>query len=50
VTTSTEYYIYDFTAVVASIGGGIGMFLGFSCFGVASKAVSALYEYLSRSK
>ena len=35
-----EMYLYDATAIVASVGGGIGIFLGFSCYGLLSKAIA----------
>ena len=37
-----EMYLYDATAIVASVGGGIGIFLGFSCYGLLSKAIAFL--------
>ena len=43
VSVATESYLYDFTAIVSSIGGGVGIFLGFSCFGMISSALSKLY-------
>jgi hypothetical protein len=42
---SSEYYIYDFVAVISSIGGGIGMFLGYSCFGTISTFISEMYHH-----
>ena len=50
-TKHKEYYMYDFTAVVSSIGGGIGIFLGYSCFGVASSGLQKIYQrYINRNK
>ena len=46
VTVSKESLLYDFTAIVSSIGGGVGIFLGFSCFGMLSSALSKLYAKL----
>ena len=43
-TNHIEYYVYDLTAVVSSIGGGIGIFLGYSCFGVASSMLKKWYQ------
>ena len=43
-TNYIEYYVYDMTAVVSSIGGGIGIFLGYSCFGVASSMLKKWYQ------
>ena len=44
-TISSESLLYDFTAIVSSIGGGVGIFLGFSCFGMVSSALSKLYAW-----
>ena len=44
VTISDETLMYDFTAIVSSIGGGIGIFLGFSCYGIFSNLLSKLYS------
>ena len=32
--TEEEIYIYDFSAIVAGVGGSLGLFLGFSCLQV----------------
>lgn len=40
----SEYYIYDFTAMVASIGGGLGMFLGVSCLGMTSYVFKMIFK------
>ncbi len=37
VISSEEYYIYNLNTLVASVGGGLGMFLGFSIFGTISR-------------
>ena len=37
VISSEEYYIYNLNTLIASIGGGLGMFLGVSIFGTLSK-------------
>lgn len=39
---SREMYLYDEAAIFASVGGGIGIFLGFSCYGIFTKAISFL--------
>jgi hypothetical protein len=46
---SSEYYIYDFVAVVSSIGGGVGIFLGYSCFGTISSFISEMYYHIMKS-
>ena len=40
--------MYDFTAVISSIGGGIGIFLGYSCFGLASTALHNIYRFYKK--
>ena len=37
-----EYILFDSNSVVASIGGSLGMFLGFSCLGLGSMALRKL--------
>ena len=37
-----EYYIYDINGIVASVGGGLGLFLGFSCLTMITKAIDTL--------
>ncbi len=32
ITVMQEYKIYDFNDIVSSVGGSLGLFLGFSCF------------------
>ena len=41
-----EYFMYDMVSVVSSIGGGIGIFLGYSCFGILSSTINNLYNQL----
>ena len=43
---SNETYMYDFTSIVSSVGGGVGIFLGFSCFGIFSSALNSLFQLL----
>ncbi len=31
ITRRIEYLVYDFSAIVAAVGGSMGLFLGFSC-------------------
>ena len=44
-TVYTEILAYDLTAITASIGGGIGIFLGYSCFGMASRLLHDLFKH-----
>ena len=37
VETEEEILIYDFSEIVAGVGGSLGLFLGFSCFQVKVK-------------
>ena len=37
-----EYLVYDLNGIVAAVGGGLGLFLGFSVFSVATKGIQAL--------
>ena len=39
-----EYFMYDMVSVVSSIGGGIGIFLGYSFFGILSSATNKLFQ------
>ena len=39
-----EYFMYDMVSVVSSIGGGIGIFLGYSFFGILSSAINKLFQ------
>ena len=32
--STTEYYLYDFAAIVSAVGGNLGLFLGFSCYSI----------------
>ena len=34
---SEEFYIYDLNAIISAVGGGLGMFLGGSCYGIFSQ-------------
>ncbi len=40
VAESEQYYLYDLASVVSAVGGGLGLFLGFSCLALASKAIN----------
>ena len=37
-----ETKVYDFNAVVASVGGSLGLFLGFSCYEYGKKFIDLL--------
>ena len=39
-----EYVIYDSTAIVGSVGGGLGLFLGFSCLSAAKTLIDLLFR------
>ena len=40
-----EYTLFDETAIVASVGGSLSLFLGFSCFGLISKLIKTVMKY-----
>ena len=46
VTISEEYLIYDFVGMLGSIGGTLGMFIGFSFFGTLSFLLSQIKTFL----
>ena len=43
VSTTMEYYLYDFPAIVSAVGGNLGLLLGFSCYGMGK---SLMERYL----
>ena len=43
-TTHEQYFIHDGASIVAAIGGGLGLFLGFSCLTVMTKAIQFLLD------
>ena len=49
IVSSEEYYIYNLNTLVASIGGGLGMFLGVSIFGTISKLLKPLKTIINIS-
>ena len=40
-----EYLIYDIMGMIGSVGGTLGMFIGFSMDGVVSWAISSIKRY-----
>ena len=34
-----EVLMYDFNAIISAVGGSLGLFLGFSCYGVVDKTL-----------
>ena len=42
-----EYFMYDLVSIVSSIGGGIGIFLGYSCFGLFLSGIKDLYDKIN---
>jgi len=40
VTKSQEVVMYDFNSILSSVGGSLGLFLGFSCFGTVSDIIN----------
>jgi hypothetical protein len=47
VIASEEYYIYSLNTLIASIGGGLGMFLGVSIFGTLSRLLRHCIEKIT---
>ena len=45
-----EYLIYDTMGMIGSVGGTMGMFIGFSMTGVISSAIGYLRKYVSDLK
>ena len=39
-----EYAVNDLTGILASLGGSLGLFLGFSCFDCLILALNAFYQ------
>ena len=39
-----EYILFDINSIVASVGGSMGLFLGFSCFGMLSSLLAVCKE------
>jgi len=43
-----EVYLYDFNSILSSVGGSLGLFLGFSCFGTILTLAHCLYAYVMK--
>ena len=43
---SEEFFLYDANAIISAVGGGLGMFLGVSCFGILSDLFKSLLNKL----
>ena len=43
-----EILVYDVTDMIGALGGSLGLFLGFSCFGLISTCIDNLIDYLSK--
>ena len=41
-TQSEQYFLLNLASVVSSVGGGLGLFLGFSCLALATKLIDAV--------
>jgi len=42
--------LYDFNSIVASVGGSLGLFLGFSCLGLAGWIISKIPNKATETK
>ena len=40
--STTEYYLYDFAAIVSAVGGNMGLFLGFSCYSIGKSLLDPI--------
>ena len=40
-----EYQIYEITSVIGSIGGTLGLFVGFSFFDISTKLINILKDH-----
>ena len=47
-TIHTEFYIYDWVAIISEVGGALGLFLGFSCLSVALGGVDRVVERVNK--
>ena len=45
----TEYIIYDIMGFISSVGGNLGLFLGFSCFDAVCGFLNTIEERLKRN-
>ena len=45
-----EVEIYDFNAIVASVGGSLGLFLGFSCYEYGKRLIDKIPNGFLQSK
>ena len=45
-----EIDLYDFNAIVASVGGSLGLFLGFSCYDYGKRLIDKIPNGLFQSK
>ena len=47
---SEEVLLYDFSAIVAAVGGSMGLFLGFSCYSLVLEFYTYCSERLTNCK
>ena len=50
VETEEQILIYDFTAIIAGVGGSLGLFLGFSCLQAVEPVLDKLAGVITRHK
>ncbi len=41
---TNEDLLYDTSAIVAAVGGSMGLFLGFSCYDLAKRALNVAFD------
>ena len=44
-----EYVLFDLNAIVASVGGSMGLFLGFSCLGMGTYLCNGMWKKIKPS-
>ncbi len=45
-----EHLIYDISRFLSSLGGSLGLFLGFSCLGILMSAIQKLRNFVEEKK
>ena len=47
---SQEYYLYDLNSMISSVGGSLGLFLGFAIYNVLDCAVKKLASFFFKAQ
>ena len=43
-----EFLVYDVNGIVGGVGGSLGLFLGFSCFGCSTALIEKALQFMER--